>query len=151
MIKELWLLVCMLFHRTKDGEVEVVLFKHFPFDGYSMMMWCGKLITKQEKYLNPSVTTLRHETIHLKQAKRYSHWYKYYLRYIWEWLKGNPLTHPSQSAYYTIPFEVEAYANDYKEKYKPTEETLKKYTLKNRKQTYRENRKYWKQFCKRIK
>lgn len=151
MIKELWTLAKMLFHRTKNSDdVEVLLFKHFPFKGYSMMMWCGKLITRQEKYLNPSVTTLRHEKIHLKQAQMYSHWYKYYLRYLWEWIKGNPITHPSHSAYYTIPFEMEAYGNEYKIQYNPTKETLKCYTIKNRKKTYKANRNDWKKYCKKI-
>lgn len=149
MIKELWLLACMLFHRTKDCEVKVLMFKYFPF-GYPTMMWCGKLIVKHERYMNPSTATLRHETIHLKQAKMYSHWYKYYLRYVWEWLKGNPIISPVHSAYYTIPFEVEAYANEYKIQYNPTVETLKKYTLKNRKKIYKENSNRWKQYCKSI-
>ena len=150
MIRELWILASMLFHRTNRSDVEVMLFKHFPFDGYSMMMWCGRLITKKEKYLNPSTTTLRHETIHLKQAQRYSHWYKYYLRYVWEWIKGNPLSHPSSSAYYTNPFEIEAYANEYKIQYNPTADTLVKYTITKRKATYRANRNNWKNYCKKL-
>lgn len=29
-----------------------------------------------------------------------------------EWVKGNPICHPASSAYYTIPYEMEAYANE---------------------------------------
>lgn len=84
MIKELWFLIKLLFHRTRDSEVEVLLLKHFPWNGYKYMMWCGKVITTKDKYLTPSEKSLRHERIHLKQAQMYSHWYKYYLRYAWE-------------------------------------------------------------------
>ena len=148
MIKELWILIKMLFHRTRDCEVEVLLFKHFPWNGYKYMMWCGKIITTKEKYLTPSETSLRHERIHLKQAQMYTHWYKYYLRYVWEWVKGNPFTHPAHSAYYTIPYEMEAYGNEHRSGYVPTKESLKKYTIENRKNTYRKQRDNWKEFCK---
>lgn len=141
------MLAKMLFHRTSEQKkLELVVTKHFPFKGYKCMMWCGRIVAR--KYIEVSETTKRHERIHLRQAKLYSHWWKYYLRYVWEWLKGNPLTHPSQSAYYTIPFEMEAYGNEHKLVYIPTKDSVKRYTIKNRKATYREHRKNWRVYCK---
>lgn len=142
----------MLFHRTTNNDdIDILLFKHFPFNDNVMMMWCGHLITKEKEYTNPEKRILRHERIHLKQAQNYSHWYKYYLRYVWEWIKGNPFIKPTDSAYYTVPFEIEAYANEHKAEYKPTKNTIKKYILKNRKKLYIENKEKWKQFCRNIK
>lgn len=149
MIKELWTLAKMLFHRTGDStKVEVLLFKHFPFEGYKYMMWCGKIITTKQEYLTPSEVSLNHERIHLLQAQMYSHWYKYYLHYVKGWIKGNPISHPAQSAYYTIPEEMEAYGNEHRSGYVPTKESLKKYTIENRKNTYAEHRNNWRKYCK---
>lgn len=148
MLKEIWTLICLLFHRTRDGAVEVLLFKHFPWRGYSMMMWCGKLITRQEKYLTPSEETLQHEKIHLQQAQMFSHWWKYYAAYVWDWLRGNPLRHPAQSAYYTTKYEMQAYGNQHRKAYKVTRENLERYAIKHRKRTYKEHRHEWRKYCK---
>ena len=56
--------------------------------------------------------SLTHETIHLRQAQVIGSWVKYYWRYFVEWVKGNPICHPASSAYYTIKYEMEAYANE---------------------------------------
>lgn len=145
--KEVWMLAKMLFHRTSEQKkVELLVTKHFPFKGYKCMMWCGRVVAREQ--LELSSATKRHEMIHLRQARLYSHWWKYYLRYVWEWIKGNPLSHPSCSAYYTIPFEMEAYGNEHKLIYMPTKESLKRYTIKKRKAIYRENRKNWRSYCK---
>lgn len=148
MIKELFILARMLFHRTSlSGTLEMVEMKHFPFSGYSYMMWCGYIVTrKKEKRI--SETSLRHEGIHVQQAMRYSHWYKFYLKYIWEWIKGNPVIHPARSAYYTIPFEVEAYANQDVKGYVATVDTLKRYKLNGRKKVYRKYRACWLEYIK---
>ena len=63
----------------------------------------------------------------------------YYWRYFVEWLKGNPILKPASSAYYTIPFECEAYANetnlDYCKDYDGS--NMQKYTFRNRKRLYK--------------
>lgn len=122
----------------KTNKLEVIQMKWFPFSGYSAMSWCGKLITKNSKLIDESL--LRHETIHLKQAQQYGSWLTYYIIYLKEWIKGKPFTSPMSSAYYTIPFEVEAYANEdkpgYETNYNP-KNLKEKYTFKNRKNLYK--------------
>lgn len=77
---------------------------HYPFSGYSAMSWCGYILTKK-KESDIKTTTWNHENIHLQQAKDKGSWLKYYADYVWEWIKGNPITYPASSAYYTIPYE----------------------------------------------
>lgn len=162
--KELWKLVKMLFtSNPKDcDKVELMEMEKFPASGYKYMMWCGKMIyrfDKRERILQSLNTSIfkkdtTHETIHLKQAQIKGTWVMYYLGYCWEWIKGNPFTKPFKSAYYTIPFEMEAYANeenynyplDYDGKY------LHCYNIKDRKKTYRKygNPYLWKLYVKTI-
>lgn len=163
MIKELWTLVKMLFgKKPKDVEnVCLMGMKHFPFKGYSYLMWCGKMIYRDDMYdrrqkewpTDKFKVSKNHETIHLMQAKICGSWWKYYWRYFVQWLKGNPLLHPSTSAYYTIPYECEAYANeenmDYCKNYDGS--NLQKYTFKRRKKLYKEvggSSKEWKAYLK---
>lgn len=159
-IKELFKLIKLLFKdKPQDhNEVELIAMDHFPFKGYLFMMWCGKMIyrTDNTDKVNFHLTTqkgkesINHETIHLYQAKDRKTWIKYYLKYAWEWLKGNPITHPSSSAYYTIPYEIEAYANQSNLDYLKTrtKDSVNKYIIKNRKKTYKEHRENWKEYIK---
>lgn len=141
MFKELMQLIKWLFQGKPQDvkELTIVKMKHFPFSGYSAMSWCGRLVTRKIEKIGER--TINHETTHLKQAQQYSCWLMYYLVYLFEWIKGNPLIHPASSAYYTIPFEVEAYANElrngYNDNYDPTL-LKKKYTFKKRKKLYKE-------------
>lgn len=153
MLKELLQLIKWLFQGNPndyDG-LETVQMKYFPLSGYSAMSWCGRLITKHPDNVND--TLINHETIHLKQAQCYSTWFEYYLHYVIEWLKGNPFTKPFSSAYYTIPYEVEAYANEndfsYTFNYNP-DLIRSKYTLKNRKELFKKCKsvREWKQYIK---
>lgn len=150
MLKELWKLIKMLFSSTpKDSPKTTILrMKHFPFNGYSAMMWCGTIIMREDYNKKIKVSTITHEGIHIQQASRYKKWYQYYLRYVLEWIKGNPITHPSQGAYYTIPFEMEAYANENNKQYIATKESLNKYIIKDRKSTYKKYRDNWKNYLK---
>lgn len=109
--KEIWTFVRLLFTRINTDKVEPLAMKHFPFSGYAYIMWCGKIIYREDKkYLaNPSAVDMNHENIHLEQAKDKGTWAKYYLSYLWHWVKNNPF---SSSAYYLIPEEVEAYAKE---------------------------------------
>lgn len=70
-----------------------------------------------------------------------------------KWIKGNPIIYPASSAYYTIPYEMEAYANDDNFDYLKTRkpEDLDKYKIKDRKKTYKANKKNWRQYLKTIK
>lgn len=138
-------MVKMLFSSKPNdsNELELLAMQCFPFQGYKYMMRCGKMIYRK-----------KNEERILSQVKGKNSWLRYYLIYVWEWIKGNPITNPASSAYYTIPFEMEAYANeedpnyplDYDGKY------LHCYDIKNRKKTYRKygNSRAWKEYIKTI-
>lgn len=160
---ELVTLIKMLFKSKPSDikEAQLMCMKHYPWKGYKFMMWCGRIVYREDKkydieeYMKSKdgIISKRHETIHLRQAEKQSgdSWVKYYWRYFVEWVKGNPIIHPSSSAYYTIPFEVEAYALEETEGAEVNYDTslLKsKYTLKDRKDTYRNHRYEWKSYVK---
>lgn len=158
-------LIKMLF-RSKPSDIkeaELMPMKHFPWWDYKFMMWCGRIIYREEKkdvierymQMSSGKKSKRHEILHLRQAQKQANdsWVKYYWRYFVEWVKGNPIIHPSSSAYYTIPYEVEAYALEEKEGSEVNYDTTllkSKYTLKDRKQTYRDHRYEWKSYVKTI-
>ena len=148
MIKELWTLAKMLF-ATKPSEIEelkLMGMNHFPFKGFAYMCWCGKMIYRNDMYdvrrkewiTKKYKVSKNHETIHLMQAKICGSWVKYYLSYLWEWLKPG-FTSPLTANYYTLKYEAEAYANeenfDYPKNYDGS--NLPKYTFKNRKKLYK--------------
>lgn len=149
-LKELWMLISMLFSKTAypvDENIETVITKYFPFKNYSYMAWCGKVITRRS--IEMSFNTKTEELFHLKQACYYKYWFQFYLVYVWEWIKGNPILSPSYSAYYTIPFEMQAQANRGNINYEPTREDLKsRYTIKHRKSTYKKHRDDWKNYIR---
>ena len=88
-----------------------------------------------------------HELGHAKQAAYYKRWIYYYLVYCWEWLKGNPFT--GIGAYYTIPFEIQAYGNQHNSTYDYNRSDLKsKYTIKKRRSVYKKYKYGWKNYCK---
>lgn len=164
MLKELWILIKMLFASNPKDISGVVVkdMKHFPFKGYKAMSWCGYIIHR----IGTSVIdnkTITHETIHLNQAKRSGSWFKYYWQYFIEWLKGGIIMAPVSAAYYTNPFEMEAYANEdkpeypegmiiYEDNYSTLEFT--KYIIKNGRKKVYKNAGYtprdWKEYIKHI-
>lgn len=148
---------------TDYAESELKPMKYFPLFGYKFMMWCGKLIYKEsnESLINAFMKTTkgirckRHETVHLKQAQKHADnsWTKYYWTYFIEWLNGNPFFPPFKSAYYTIPYEMEAYALETRQTLVDNyDETLleEKYTIKDRKKTYKEHKDDWKSYVRSI-
>lgn len=139
MLKELYTLIKLIFQKDKIGEV--VTMKHFPFKGYSCMSWFGKIIVRGERKL-PDVV-LSHEHIHTLQ---YYYNNLFYLKYLWYWIIRNPLIKPYKGAYYTIPFEIEAYANQDNNDYVVSKDSYKKYIVKRK--LYKEHLKDWKQFIK---
>lgn len=159
-IREFFKLAKMLFKDkpSDHDKVELLQMDHFPFKGYLFMMWCGKIVYRTDKASRVTAhlktqsgkESINHETIHLYQAKDKKTWIKYYLKYVQEWLKGNPITHPSSSAYYTIPYEMEAYANEDNFEYLTTrtKDSVNKYNINNRKKTYKAHRYDWKEYIK---
>lgn len=137
MFREIFTLAKILFKRIrKDDMVTVEIMQHFPFKGYSAMMWCGTIIIREDCKEDISRTVLNHEEIHLAQAKVKGNWLKYYISYLWNWFKHNPLTH---SSYYLNKYEGEAFANEDKEEYVKTYtgENIYKYDL---------GREYWRKY-----
>lgn len=161
----------MLF-KSKPSEIDEVTLlgmDHIPFEGYKYIMWCGRIIYRNDAYEKRRKEWItkqykidkNHETIHLMQAKMCGSWVKYYLKYLREWLRGGPVMAPASAAYYTIPFEMEAYANEENFDY-PTEMVAnpdnysggmhKKYVIKSgRKKLYKEKGgtlSKWKEYIK---
>lgn len=121
-MKELIILIKLLF-KSKPAdikEVELLGMNNFPFKGYKYLMWCGKVIyrndmieKRKKEWETPSfLISKNHETIHLNQAKKSRSWIKYYWQYFKEWVKGGIIMAPISAAYYTNPFEMEAFANE---------------------------------------
>ena len=149
MIKELWTLAKMLFvsRPSEIEEVKLMGMEHFPFKGYAYIMWCGKMIYRNDRYdtrrkewiTKKYKVSKNHETIHLMQAKMCGSWAKYYLRYLWEWLKPGFMA-PLKANYYTLKYEAEAYANeenfDYPKQYDGS--NLGKYTFASRKKLFKD-------------
>lgn len=113
MIKELWTLVRLLFgSRPSDYvgcELKVEEWKHFPFDKKKCMTWCG-IIIKREGSLPLTDVRMNHEKIHIVQAMMCDDsWVKYYLSYLWNWLKHCPWVAPSKACYYINKYEAEAF------------------------------------------
>lgn len=147
--KETFTLIRLLFtSRPKAvNEPELLQMKYYPARGYKYMMWCGKMIYRSEyadRILGEVGTktyerSKNHETIHLRQAQIKGSWFSYYISYLYEWIKGNPFTSPYKSAYYTIPYEMEAYANEddhtYPDDYDGSK--LHFYDITSRKKTYK--------------
>ena len=145
--KEIRILGKMLFTKPiLSDKVYIIRMDHFPFKGYSAMSWCGYNVMRND-YDDPiAATTLKHEQIHLQQGVREGSWIKFYLKYVWEWIKGNPLIAPATSAYHTIPYEVEAYANDDDPNYVIL--PIKSFKIVNRKSTYKKYCDNWEQYLK---
>ena len=85
--------------------MRVIKTKHFPFGGYKAINIFGIVFTKGEL----SKKELNHEAIHTVQMKELLY-IGFYIWYFFEWLI-RLLLEPS-SAYRSISFEREAYANE---------------------------------------
>lgn len=153
MIKELILLIKLLFssNAPKNAKAEFLTTKYFPPKGFLYLMWCGKLVHRRENIRTIGCLSskqkeilLHHEQIHIDQATTLGSWFKYYLAYFWEWLKG--ISFRKKSAYYTNRFEVEAYAKEADMNYVGT--ASKRFSLANRRRTFREHFKTWKSWLK---
>ena len=155
MIKEFCTLVKMLFASKPSSiigkDLELVVMKHFPFEGYRFMSWCGHVICRKEKYdvierfLQTSAgrVSIQHEYGHAVQAESEhgDNWTRYYLAYFWHWLKHCPWMAPSSACYYVNRYEVEAYAQEQNPEYwqNYTRKNLRgKYTIPHAKSKYKQ-------------
>lgn len=143
--KELWFMVRALF-KNKPSEkdfVEIKQMEHFPFKGYLAMSWCGYLLTRYSPD-NIDTETVNHETIHLMQAKDEGSWIRFYLKYLLEWIKGGAFF--VSSSYYTMKYEVEAYAKEGDESYlfRRKKGEVERFKLDDRRKTFKEcGSSYW--------
>ena len=148
-----------LFFASKPSDISDLterVMHVIPF-GAKYMMWCGVVMYKESsKKLIDSQRdkecfkeSMNHEKIHLRQAQVKGSWLKFYASYVWEWIKGIPFWPPFDSAYHTIPYEMEAYGNEsdfaYTENYDGR--YLHCYDIKKRKKTYKEHEDNWEEYC----
>ena len=83
--------------------------------GYEGLTFFGQILTPTQAEadrFNSGFTALKnHEMIHLRQAQSTGDsWIRFYLLYIWYWLKGLPMNRKMRNAAYLLnPFEMEAY------------------------------------------
>ena len=120
MLRELLFLASMLFTDiSKVRRLRLKPMTHFPFRGYLLLMWCGIIVFRRENRSRIVELMrsgewgelLRHETVHLEQARRCGGWKHFYLSYLWQWLRCKPWRKPYKKAYYDNPYEKEAYGN----------------------------------------
>lgn len=83
--------------------------------GYEGLTFFGKILTPTQEEadrFNRGFSVMKnHEMIHLRQAQSTGDsWLRFYLLYIWYWLKGLRMNrHMKHAAYLLNPFEMEAY------------------------------------------
>ena len=88
--------------------------------GYEGLTFFGKILAPTQELadrFNGSAgrALKNHEMIHLRQAQSCGDsWLRFYLLYIWYWLKGLRMNRKMKHAAYLLnPFEMEAYARMY--------------------------------------
>ena len=134
-------------------DMEVITMEHFPFKGYKAMSWCGKIIHRKGVGEVDS-KTLNHESIHVLQACYYAgdSWTKYYIMYLWEWLRYGFIA-PISANYYVSKWESQAYAHEDDVNYclEFVEDDIDKYSVKRAKKKWRElggTSRDWKSYIK---
>ena len=82
---------------------------------YEALTFFGYIVThsqQEAERINRQYDELKnHEMIHLRQAQAAGDsWLRFYLLYIWYWLRGLPMNRKMRGAAYLLnPFELEAY------------------------------------------
>ena len=83
--------------------------------GYEGLTFFGQILTptqaEADRFNSGFPALKNHEMIHLRQAQSTGDsWIRFYLLYIWYWLKGLPMNRKMRNAAYLLnPFEMEAY------------------------------------------
>ena len=87
--------------------------------GYEGLTFFGTILAPSQEeanLFNASYSIIKnHEMIHLRQAQScHDSWLRFYLLYIWYWLKGLRMRKRMRNAAYLLnPFEMEAYRRMY--------------------------------------
>lgn len=85
----------------------------------AITIWPFVIYRAKEEDLKGSL--LNHEAIHIRQQEEL--WViGFYILYVYYWLKNFLYYQHSSHAYYNIPFEIEAYKNQYNYEYLETRE-----------------------------
>lgn len=82
--------------------MKIVYNSFLPFPGYAAIMLFGCIFARK-KYKPLSRITINHEAIHDAQASDCGGYWRYYWKYLKQWVKYG---------YRESPFEREAYANE---------------------------------------
>lgn len=142
MFKELLILCKMFFTKVELGlkALPILKMQHFPLNGYAAMQWCGHIIDKAGDDVSIDDTIMCHEMVHYKQACTFGVWWKYYLAYLWEWLR---LGWWAYSIYYVHPMEIEACIHEVNPNYETYRGKYKMYRMKHARRIFRENMYNW--------
>ena len=101
---------------SKVADMPAVVNTFWLRKGYEGLTFFGQILTPTQELadrFNASFNALKnHEMIHLRQAQAGGDsWLRFYLLYIWYWLKALPANRKMKHAAYLLnPFEMEAYA-----------------------------------------
>ena len=104
---------------SKVADMPAVVNTFWLRKGYEGLTFFGQILTPTQELadrFNASFNALKnHEMIHLRQAQSCGDsWLRFYLLYIWYWLKALPANRKMKHAAYLLnPFEMEAYARMY--------------------------------------
>ena len=101
---------------SKVADMPAVVNSFWLPKGYEGLTFFGKILAPTQEladHFNRGFSSLKnHEMIHLRQAQSCGDsWIRFYLLYIWYWLKGLRMNRKMKHAAYLLnPFEMEAYA-----------------------------------------
>ena len=152
-LEELFWFISILFGNTKKkdvNEVDFAIMKFFPRKK-KYIYWCGHCIFKMDTdiYKCFREKQFTRYTIRYHQAIEFKYWLVYYIEFIIQFIKGNPLK-SIKGAYYTNPFIIESlfYENSPESIYfMYPKGRWKKFILKDRQKIWRDN-KNWKTWIK---
>ena len=101
---------------SKVADMPAVVNTFWLRKGYEGLTFFGQILTPTQELadrFNAGLDEMKnHEMIHLRQAQSCGDsWLRFYLLYIWYWLKGLRMNRKMKHAAYLLnPFEMEAYA-----------------------------------------
>ena len=101
---------------SKVADMPAVVNTFWLRKGYEGLTFFGQILTPTQELadrFNAGLDEMKnHEMIHLRQAQSCGDsWFRFYLLYIWYWLKGLRMNRKMKHAAYLLnPFEMEAYA-----------------------------------------
>jgi hypothetical protein len=91
--------------------MKVIYNNVLPPAGFAAITLFG-VIFARKKYKPVSRKLINHEEIHKAQAKDFGGWIIFYIVYLYCWVRNLFKYGFTKEAYYKIPFEIEAYANE---------------------------------------